>query len=76
MLTYIGRRVLYSIPVILIATFFAFWAVRTTFDPTAKVRASKTGARAAEQIRQKLHLHDPIVEQYGRWLGEIGRAHV
>ena len=76
MLTYIGRRVLYSIPVILIATFFAFWAVRSTFDPTAKVRASKTGARAAEQIRQKLHLHDPIVEQYGRWLGDAAQGNL
>ena len=76
MLTYISRRVLYSIPVILIATFFAFWAVRTTFDPTAKVRTSKTGARAAEQIRQKLHLHDPIVEQYGRWLGDAAQGNL
>ena len=42
MLTYIGRRVLYSIPVILIATFFAFWAVRTTFDPTAHIETVYT----------------------------------
>ena len=69
MLTYISRRILYSIPVLIIATFLLFWMVRSTFDPTAKVRASKTGARAAEQIRERLHLRDPVVEQYGRWLG-------
>lgn len=74
MLTYISRRVLYSIPVILIATFLAFWAVRSTFDPTAKVRASRTGARAAEQIRQRLHLHDSIFEQYGLWLRDAAQG--
>ena len=36
MLTYVIRRVLYSIPVILLATFLLFCMVRVTFDPTAK----------------------------------------
>ena len=79
MLTYISRRMLYSIPVILIATFLSFWAVRSTFDPTAKVRVSRTGARAAEQIRVRLHLHDSIFEQYGYWIrdaaqGDLGES--
>ncbi|MGZ4691132.1 MAG: ABC transporter permease [Acidimicrobiia bacterium] len=69
MLTYISRRVLYSIPVILIATFLLFVMVRETFDPTAKVRSSRTGAQAAEQIRKRLHLDDSYVSQYTHWLG-------
>ena len=45
MLTYILRRIVYSIPVLIIASFFVFWGIRTTYDPTAKLRTSKDAAR-------------------------------
>lgn len=68
MLTYSLRRVLYSVPVLLIASFLLFVFVRTTFDPTARLAASRDPqVRIREQ--QRLGLDDPIVTQYGRWLG-------
>jgi peptide/nickel transport system permease protein len=68
MLTYSIRRVAYSVPVLLIASFLLFAFVRTTFDPTARLAASRDPeVRIREQHR--LGLDDPLVTQYGRWLG-------
>lgn len=70
MLTYSIRRVLYSIPVLLLASFLLFAFVRTTFDPTARLAASRDPeVRVREQ--QRLGLDDPLVTQYGRWLGGV-----
>ena len=69
MLTYITRRVLYSIPVILIASFILFFAVRQTFDPCARARASKDKS-AVERCREQYDLNDPVFVQYGSWLGD------
>ena len=64
------RRLLVSIPLLLIATFLVFWAVRTTFDPTAKLAASRDAAQVRAEMRERLGLDDPIIVQYGRWLGK------
>ncbi|MEO7555741.1 MAG: ABC transporter permease [Acidimicrobiales bacterium] len=69
MLTYAARRVLYSIPVILIASFLLFVFVRATFDPTARLAASKD-PQVQIRERARLGLDDPIYVQYGRWLGD------
>lgn len=69
MLTYISRRVLYSIPVILIATFLLFFFVRETFNPCSRVRASKD-ITAVARCEESLHLNESIFSQYGRWLGD------
>ena len=80
MLTYSIRRVVYSIPVLLIASFLLFVFVRTTFDPTARLAASRDPeVRIREQHR--LGLDDPLVQQYGRWLkgavhGDFGNSEI
>jgi peptide/nickel transport system permease protein len=73
-LSYVGRRVLYSIPVILVASFLTFAFVRATFDPTAKLRQSRTAASAIREERQHLGLNQPLVDQYGSWLGKFVRG--
>jgi peptide/nickel transport system permease protein len=68
LLTYSIRRVAYSVPVLLIASFLLFAFVRSTFDPTARLaQARDPQVRVREQHR--LGLDDPLVTQYGRWLG-------
>jgi len=52
MITFITRRVLYSIPVILVASFILFWAVRATFDPLAKLRQAHDPAVIAREIER------------------------
>src|SRR3990172_4743788 len=71
MLTYISRRVLYSVPVLVIASFLTFWAVRITFDPTAKLRTSRQAARIVAERRRELGLDRPIVVQWWRWLRDF-----
>lgn len=69
MLNYVSRRLLYSIPVLLIASFLLFAFVRSTFDPTARLRASRDKT-AVTRERQRLGLDRPLVSQYGTWLGK------
>jgi len=68
MLTYVLRRILYSIPVLLIASFLLFAFVRATFDPTARLRASRDPG-VVQRERERLGLDDPLLVQYGTWLG-------
>ena len=51
MLNYVTRRVLYSIPVLLIASFLLFAFVRSTFDPTARLRASRDKTAVTHEPR-------------------------
>jgi peptide/nickel transport system permease protein len=64
------RRLVYSIPVLLVATFLLFWMVRTTFDPTARLRQVRDPDVIARET-ERLHLDDPLVVQYGKWLGNF-----
>lgn len=70
--TLILRRLLYSIPLLLLASLILFWAVRTTptFDPTARLAQSRD-PQTVERERERLGLDDPIMVQYGRWLGDF-----
>jgi len=74
MVTYILRRVLYSIPVVLVASFLLLWGVRATFDPCAQLRTSPGGVKAVERCRDDLKLDDSIFAQYGSWLGSAVRG--
>lgn len=67
MITFITRRVLYSVPVILVASFILFWAVRATFDPLAKLRQTRDPSVLAREI-ERLGLDRSIPEQYFLWL--------
>jgi peptide/nickel transport system permease protein len=64
---YIARRLAYSIPVLLIASFLLFAFVRATFDPTARLRASRD-PNAVQRERERLGLDRPVVIQYKEWL--------
>lgn len=67
MLAYVVRRVLYSIPVLLIASFLLFTFVRLTFDPTDRLRQSRD-PQAVQRARHELGLDKPIPVQYKEWL--------
>lgn len=70
MATFVVRRLLYSVPVILLATIVVFVFVRETTDPTARVRA-RGDKQAVARERERLHLDDPLPVQYGKWLKEF-----
>src|SRR5436309_14455361 len=73
MFSYVARRMAYSIPVLLIASFLLFGFVRATFDPTARLRSSRD-PHAVERERARLGLDKPIVVQYKDWLVKFGRG--
>lgn len=70
MFVYVFRRVLISIPVVLLASFLLFAFVRETFDPTARLRNVRDPEVIARET-ERLGLNDPIPVQYGKWLGEF-----
>lgn len=70
MLSYITRRVLLSIPVLLVATFVLFASVRLTFDPTARLAQSRDPG-VVQRERERLGLDRPIPVQYAVWLGDF-----
>lgn len=78
MLTFAARRGLYSIPVLLIASFLLFSFVRLTFDPTDRLRQSRD-PEAVARARHELGIDRPIPVQYKDWLvrfvrGDWGRS--
>ena len=72
--TYSFRRLLASIPVVVAATFIAFWAVRTTFDPCAKLRIGQGGSQRYAECQVRLGLDQPIVQQWWHWLTDFVRG--
>lgn len=70
MLSYITRRVLYSIPVLLVASFITFVAVRLTFDPLLKFRQLRDQT-ALLRAQKNFGLDKPIPVQYVKWLGRV-----
>ncbi|MDQ4091615.1 MAG: ABC transporter permease [Actinomycetota bacterium] len=73
MLRYVVRRVLFSIPVLLVASFLLFTAVRVTFDPTDRLRHSPD-PQAVQRARHELGLDKPIAVQYRSWLSGFVRG--
>lgn len=67
MLAYVARRLAYSIPVLLIASFLLFAFVRATFDPTARLRTSRDPNAIARE-RARLGIDRPVVVQYKNFI--------
>ncbi|SDT16047.1 peptide/nickel transport system permease protein [Brevibacterium siliguriense] len=66
MITYALRRLIYSIPVVIIASFLLFWAVRRAFDPLSELRQSQDPEALARET-ERLGLDQPIPKQYLDW---------
>jgi peptide/nickel transport system permease protein len=71
MLTYIIRRVLYSIPVILVSTFIIFTFVSVSGDPLSFIKMQPNSSRdTIENITKREHLDDPVPVRYVYWMHE------
>ena len=68
MLTYIARRLLYSIPVLIATSFIIFTFVSLSGDPLAQVRnLPDVSQETIQQIIDDKHLDDPLVVRYAYW---------
>ena len=68
MLQYVIRRLLYSIVVLILASFLVFFFVTVSGDPLAGLRITPNVSKETVQnITERKHLDDPIPVRYGYW---------
>jgi peptide/nickel transport system permease protein len=69
MLSYIVRRLLYSIPVLVAASFLIFTFTTTTSDPLSELRMVRNvNENAIALITKEKHLDKPVIVRYGYWV--------
>ncbi len=67
--TFIARRLLYSIPVLIAASMLVFFGMSAVTDPISQVRLIPSiSADTIQNIVDRKHLDDPLIVQYGFWL--------
>ena len=72
MLTYVIRRLLYSIVVLLAASFIIFSFVSLSNDPVAFLEMQPTASEITIQnIKERKHLDEPIPVRYVYWLKDM-----
>lgn len=68
MLTYVIRRLLYSVVVLIAASFIIFSFVSLAADPLAFLKMQPNASQVTiERISERKHLNDPIPVQYLYW---------
>ena len=72
MLTYIVRRILYSIPVLFLATFFSFLFVSYAGNPVSLLRQNPRVPRSTiHNLIIQQHLNKPVILRYFYWLQDV-----
>src|SRR2546423_15083631 len=75
MLGYILRRLVATIPVMLIVAVFVFLMLRLTpGDPAAIIAGDNANAEQVAAIRVRLGLDQPILTQFAIWFGNLLRG--
>ena len=72
MITYIVRRILYSIPVLVVSTFLSFTFVSLAGNPTVALRANpRFSANTLHNIFLQYHLNRSIPVRYWYWVEDV-----
>jgi peptide/nickel transport system permease protein len=72
MLGYIAKRILATIPVMLIVAVFVFLMLRLApGDPAAVIAGDYATTEDVERIREQLGLNEPIPFQLAQWVGQL-----
>ena len=72
MLMYVARRLIYSIPVLVVSSFLIFTFVASSTDPLEAVRMRpNVNQQAILLIEKEKHLKDPMVVRYGYWVKDV-----
>src|SRR5437870_4903990 len=72
MLGYIARRLLATIPVMLVVAVVVFMMLRlTTGDPAAIIAGDSATSQDVAAIRVRLGLERPIAQQFIIWIGRV-----
>ena len=69
---YFLTRLALALPVILLVSVFSFALVfLAPGDPAAQYRTLEMTDEEYEQLKTELGYNDPVIVQYGRWLGKV-----
>jgi peptide/nickel transport system permease protein len=72
MLTYILRRILYSIPVLIVSSFLSFIFVSEAGDPLSGLRENpRVSQLTLRHLVVQYHLDKPVVERYWFWVQDV-----
>ena len=72
MLTYLLRRVAYSIPVLIASTFLSFTFISLAGDPRANLRANPHFSQITyDHLAHQYHLDRPIPIRYAYWVRDV-----
>lgn len=80
MLRYLATQIVLSVPTVLLLSFFVFALVFfIPGDPAEALLGNTASPEAIAAYRDKMHLNDPMVVQYGAWLsraiqGDLGTS--
>jgi peptide/nickel transport system permease protein len=75
MLSFLLRRVLVTIPVMLLVATGVFLLLKMTpGDPAGIILGPDATEERREELRDELGLNDPLLVQYGTWLGNAARG--
>jgi peptide/nickel transport system permease protein len=72
MLTYIARRLIYSVPVLLVSSFVSFTFVSLAGDPTANLRQNpRVSQLTLHHLQHQYHLDASIPVRYWYWVQDV-----
>jgi peptide/nickel transport system permease protein len=73
MLIYAARRILVSIPVLLVSSFIVFWLGTLSGNPLTPLilRNPPPPPQVLEAEAARLHLNEPLIPRYLSWLGGV-----
>jgi peptide/nickel transport system permease protein len=75
MFRFLTARLLATIPVLLVVAVFVFLLLRLTpGDPAAVIAGDSATSEQIEQIRESLGLNEPLITQFGIWIGNVVRG--
>lgn len=67
--TFIARRLLFSIPVLIAASMLVFFGMTAVTDPLSQLQLiPNVSPETIQNVIDRKHLADPVVVQYGYWL--------
>src|ERR671919_1512897 len=72
MLTYIIRRLLYSIVVLFVASVIVFWGINTVTSPIGFLQQQPNfSQQTIDNIIERKNLDDPMYKRYGYWVQDM-----
>jgi peptide/nickel transport system permease protein len=72
MATFVARRLLASIPVIILVSVIVFFGVSAVTDPLSQLRfAPNVSQSTIQAVIERKHLDQPLIVQYGHWVHDV-----